>query len=283
MGKRAPTPPDPTQTADTQARYNTEAGNQTLTNNAMDRTNPFGSSTFQRDPTTGLPTGINTSFSGGLQTGVDNVMGGFGTQTAGIPSGIDFSGLTDTGDYLQAGMNAYDAATADSIRQGQGRIDQEIANRGIPINDQIATDLQGNYDRQNATARAGEFARLYGMTPAMRAADTNTAIAQGMAPGALAGQGLGLLGGAGGLLPQAQQPQASYGAPDYAGLVNSNYAQQMQAYNANQGGLGSLLRTGGALLTAPMTGGASLLGMGMGALGDMWNSSSLNPASQFSP
>lgn len=280
---KAPKPPDPTQTANTQAQYNTQAGNQTLSNNAMDRNGPFGSSAFQRDPTTGLPTGINTSFSGGLQGGVNNITGGFGAQSGGLPSGIDFGNGVNTDQYVQQGMGAYDAANAGNLAQGQRRIDQEVANRGIPINDQIAKDLQGNFDQGNETSRASEFNRLLGMTPGMRAQDTSTAINQGMAPGQLTGQSLGLLQGANGLLPQAQQPQANYGAPDYSGLVNTNYAQQMAGYNANQAGLGNLLKTGASLLAAPMTGGTSLFGMGVDKVGDMWNSSSLNPAKNFSP
>lgn len=260
------------QTAQQQQGFNKEAAQQTLKMNAMDRTGPFGYSQFQRDPTTGLPTGINSGFSGPVAGAADNVGGAFQSQTGLLPAGFDFSSTSAPG-ILMSGMNTYDALSQPAIEQGQNRITQEIANRGIPINDKIATDLQGNFDQKNNLARQSFFSDLYGRLPGIQATETNTAIAQGLAPGQQAGQSLGLLQGLNSLIPQAQQPQAAVGSPDYMTAVNNNYNQQMKQYEANQAGLGNLLKTGVGLALTPMTGGFgnTLLGGALGGLGGLFN------------
>jgi hypothetical protein len=285
-GGKPPKPPDPVKTADAQYGYTQQAAGDTLKNNAMDRFGPFGSSEFARDPSTGLPTGITSQFSGPMAGGVNNIAGSFTGQSGLLPNGIDFSGI-NTNDILNAGMNAYDAYANPAIDRQLNEERTRLSERGLPDNSnnggQIAKNEYGDiYDAANR-ARTGYFGQLYGQLPGMASTMTNTAIAQGMAPGQLTGQSLGLLSGAGSLLPQAQQPQANYAPPNYAGLVSQNYDDQMKAYTSNQAGLGNLLKTGASLLAAPMTGGTSLFGLGMGKLGDMWNSSSLNPASGFSP
>lgn len=69
----------------------------------------------------------------------------------------------------------------------------------------------------------------------------------------------------------AQVPQVSLNQPDMGGLNAQHYQTQMNAYNANQaqrsGMLGGLASIGGSILTAPMTGGGSLIGNFMGGLG----------------
>lgn len=264
---KAPKPPDPTKTANAQWGYTQQAGDTTLKNNAMDKTGPFGSSSFETDPTTGLPTGINTSFSQPMQGGVNNITGAFGAQSGGLPTGIDFSGI-NTGDILNAGMNSYDAYANPMVDRQLNDVRTRMSERGLPEDSQISGDSYGDvYDAANRS-RTSYYGQLAGQLPGMESTMTNTAIAQGMAPGQMAGQSLGLLSGAGSLLPQAQQPQAGYAAPDYASLVNNNYNQQMQQYQSDQAGLGNLLKTGAGLLMAPMTGGMSLgmTGAGMGGL-----------------
>lgn len=258
--------------------YNNKAAQNTLDLNAMNRTDPFGYSQFERDPNTGLPTGINSGFSGPIAGAADNVGGAFQSQTGLLPSGFDFSSTSAPG-ILMSGMGTYDALSQDPIQQGQNRISQEIANRGIPINDKIATDLQGNFDRQNALGRQSFFSDLYGRLPGIQQTETNAAIAQGMAPGQQAGQSLGLLSGMSGLIPQAQQPQANVngatvqgatvGTPYYMGAVNNNYNQQMKQYEANQAGLGNLLKVGGTLAGTVL--GGPIGGMIGGGLGGMFN------------
>lgn len=261
-------------TAQQQQGFNKEAAQQTLKMNAMNRTGPFGYSQFERDPTTGLPTGINSGFSGSIGHAADNVGGAFQTQTGMLPAGFDFSKTSAPG-ILMSGMNTYDALSQDPIRQGQNRISQDVANRGIPINDQIATDLQGNFDRQNALGRQAFFSDLYGRLPGIQQTETNTAIAQGLAPGQQAGQSLGLLQGLNGLIPQAQQPQAAVGAPDFMGATNNNFNAQMKQWEANQAGLGNLLKVGGTLAGTVL--GGPIGGMIGGGLGGMFNGGGVDP------
>lgn len=270
---KAPKPPDPTATANAQLAYNKQAGDMTLKNNAMSRTGPFGASTFQTDATTGLPTGISTSFNGDMQGGVDNVTDAFGTQSGALPTGIDFSGI-NTGDILGAGMDAYDAYAAPQLDRQLNDVRTRMADRGLPEDSEISGNAYGDvYDAANRS-RTNYFGQLSTALPGMESTMTNTRINQGMAPGQLTGQSLGLLTGASGLLPQAQQPQASYGAPDYTGLVNSNYNQQMQQYQSDQSGLGNLLKMGAGLALSPIpTGGFgnTIGGAAVGGLKGLFN------------
>ena len=264
----------PTQTANTQFDYNTKAGNQSLVNTAgaNQKSTPFGSSTVQFDPQTGLPMGYNTQFDPSLQGGVDNLTGAFGAQTGNLPGGIDFSGI-DTSGILNAGMNAYDAYANPQIDRQLNQVKTTMGERGIPLGQEISDNAYGDvYDAANR-ARTSFFGDLYGRMPGMKATETGTLTAQGMAQGQLAGQNVGLMQGLYGLTPQTPQLQAQYGSPDFMGAVNANDAQKQKAYETKQQGLGNLLKFGTSLAFAPMTGGMSLAG-----LGGLFNNGSMGAA-----
>lgn len=276
--KKSPKAPDPTTTADKQLTYNKTAAEDTLKMNSMDRTGPFGSSTFQRDAN-GNPTGITNSFSPTMQGTADSIMGSVGAQAGMMPT-TAFNPNTDASGIRQAFVNqGLQYAQPEWQRQDANR-ETMLRNRGLPIGSEVYNgeearvgESRNQYmsDLSNKAWQAGanEEQRQFGNEL------TKYQLPQQMAAG-----GLGLLQGMNSLLPQAQQPQANVGSVDYAGLVNNNYNQQMNAYNSKMTGMGQLLGGGLGLLTAPLTGGMTgglantLLGKGWNAMtgGGMWNS-----------
>ena len=214
------------------------------------------------------------TFDPSLQGGFDNLTGGFNATTGGMPTSFNFDSTTAPA-ILNSGMQTYDALAADPIKQGQNRLSTQLSERGIPLGSEIDQTEQGNFDRQNALARQSAFSTLYGQLPGMQGQLNQNEITKGMAPGQLAGQGLGLIGGMQGLLPNYANPyQYNAQAPNIEGLTQANYSGQMDAYKAQQqsnaGLMGALGTFGGLALGGPM--GASL-GRGlMGGVGNLFNS-----------
>jgi hypothetical protein len=214
--------------------------------NSLDRTGPFGSSQFQRDAQ-GNVTGINNQFMGGLAGGVGNAMGAFQGATCGLPTSIDYSGI-DVNSILQGGMENYDRLAQPSIAQGQNRINQELANRGIPINDRIAGDMQGNFDTSNALARGNVFQGLAQAAPGMQKTLIDNLGTQAMSQYGLASGGLGLLGGANSLLPQAQQYTQGVNPVDVAGAYQNYDAAKIAGQQAQNQAMSGLFQAGGTVL-----------------------------------
>ena len=268
MGKDAPKAPDPMKTADAQYKYSTKAAQDNLNMNALNKSGPFGSSTFQRDAS-GNPTGIKTSLSSALQGGADRITSALGSQSGLIPTGafdpnVDASGIRSA--YQDNAMLTAQPEWARQDKQNEIR----LAERGIPIGSEIWRDnanqvgeTRNQYMRGAANdsyiAGANEEQRQYG-----------NQLNEYQLPGQMAGQNLGLLQGLNGLAPNAAQPTANAAAPDYSTLVNNKYNADMANFQQKQAGIGQLVGTGLGLLTAPLTGGASLgpslLGMGASKL-----------------
>ena len=268
FGKQ-PKSPDPTATAQAQSAYNKTAAQDTIKMNSMDRTGPFGSSTFQKDAS-GNPTGINTSLSPGMQTAANNVTGAVGAQTGLLPTtafnpGTDAAGIRQS--FVDQGMQY---AQPEWARQDKNR-EITMTNRGLPIGSEAWTDAEnqvgesrnqymGDLSNRAWQAGANEEQRQFG-----------NQLTQYQLPQQMAAGGMGLLAGMNGLTPTAQQPQANVGSVDYAGLVNNQYNQQMAAHNAKMQGLGQLAGAGMGMLAAPMTGGTSLFGTMMSGAKNMFN------------
>lgn len=233
--------------------------------NSLDKTGPFGSSTFTKDAN-GNPTGINTSLSSELQGSADNLTGNLGAQTGMLPSGafnpnVDASGIRSA--YQD---NAMLAAQPEWARQDKQN-NVTMAERGIPIGSEIWGDTQDKTGEQrNAYMRgAANDSFIAGANEEQR--QYGNQLTQYQLPGQMASNSLGLLQGMNGLTPQASQPQANIQAPDYSGMVQNKYNADSAAYNNKMSGLGQLASTGLGLLAAPMTGGLSLGMMGMGGGG----------------
>jgi hypothetical protein len=262
MGKDAPKAPNPAKTAQAQYDWSKKAGQDTINMNAMDRTGPFGSSTFTRDAN-GNPTGINTSLSGALQGSADNLTGNLGAQTGLLPSGA-FNPSVD-GSAIRAAYqdNAMLAAQPEWARQD--KLNQiTMAERGIPIGSEIDTDLSNRTSEQrNQYLRgAANDSFIAGANEEQR--QFGNQLTQYQLPYQNAANSLGLLQGMNSLAPQASQPQASVAAPNYSDMAYKTYGAEMDNYNNQMSGLGQLASTGLGLLTAPMTGGLSLGMMGAG-------------------
>jgi hypothetical protein len=181
----------------------------------------------------GTPTSIEQGFDPRLQGGFDNVMERFGAQTAGIPEGFDFSGagLTAQGIFDKT-MQAYNAGMMPGRIQQQADLQRRMAERGLGYGSEISNNEYGNqwdaFNRQDLNAAATAANAMPGHLSSL----TGTMIQQGMAPGQLAGQSIGLMGSGLGLLPNAQQASGSVGSPDFAGMTQNNFTNQMAAYKA---------------------------------------------------
>jgi hypothetical protein len=267
----APKAPDPTKTANTQLGYNTGAAQSTINMNSLDRNGPFGSATFTHDAN-GNVTGQNISLSGALQGGANNVQNNFSSLTGNLPtSPINFDNNT-VGNIVKSNYDAYSALQQPGRDQAQKNLDVTLSERGIPIGSEVYTDAQGNLDRANSLADQNAAAQFLSAAPGLQAQlDANT-INEYNAPYTTAANSLGLLSGLNGLVSAAPQGSASVAAPDYAGLVQNNYNNQMQQYQDQMSGINNLVSGGLGLLTAPLTGGLtgglsnSLLGKGVSSL-----------------
>jgi hypothetical protein len=241
-------------------------GNQFKANaQAAGNTNPFGYAGYSFDPNTGMPTGFSKGFSDPLQGTFNNATGAYGAQSGLLPAGFDFSSTSVPG-ILASGANFYDAATADNDAQQRNSIEQNIANRGLPINDKIATDLRGNYDRSSGLARQGFLSNLYSQVPGWRNAETQTAIAQGMAPGNQTLQTGNILNQLQGYLPGINQPTlgtAQMGTVDAMGAMSTEAKMLQQAKDQQAKMWGNVAQVAGGWLG----------GGGLGTLGGLFNGS----------
>jgi hypothetical protein len=224
----------------------------------------------------GTPTSIEQGFDPKLQAGFDNVMDRFGAQTAGIPEGYDWegAGLTTQGIY-DSTMRAYNAGIAPGRKMQLDELRTRNAEMGRPYGSEISNSGYGNlydaFNRQDLNAAATAANAMPGHLSSL----TGTMIQQGMAPGQLAGQSIGLMGSGLGLLPGATQPQANVGAPNYAQMEQDQFRNQLAireqelqeqaARSAQMAGWGGLV---GGIATAPLFGAKSpsLLGYGLKGL-----------------
>jgi hypothetical protein len=221
----------------------------------------------------GTPTSIEQGFDPRLQGGFDNVMERFGQQTAGIPEGFDFSGagLTTQGIFDKT-MQAYNAGMMPGRIQQQADLQRRMAERGLGYGSEISNNEYGNqwdaFNRQDLNAAAIAANAMPGHLSSL----TGTMIQQGMAPGNLARQGIDTMQAGLGLLPNANQALGNIGSPDFAGMTQNNFNNQMAAYKAEQDRVNAdnagkaaiwktLLGAGGTILGGQI-GGAMATGFG---------------------
>lgn len=265
----APKAPDPTKTANAQLGYNTNAAQSTINMNSLDRNGPFGSATFTHDAN-GNVTGQNVSLSNLLQGGSDATQNAFTANAGSLPTAPINWDSTTVPSIVNSNFNAYTAMMQPQRDQAQKNLDVTLSERGIPIGSEVYDDAQGNLNRSNSLADQQAAASFLNAAPGLQSQLIANQTNMQNQPYQTAGLNLGLLQGLNGLTSAAPQGSASVGAPDYTGLVNNNYNQQMQQYNSQMGDLGSLASTGLGLLTAPLTGPVglsnSLLGMGASSL-----------------
>lgn len=257
----APKAPDPTKTANTQLGYNTDAAQSTINMNSLDRSGPFGSSTFTKDAN-GNVTGQNVTLSSALQGGADNTQNNFSSLTNNLPTApINFDNNT-VDNIVKSNYGAYSALQQPGRDQAQKQLTTQLSDRGIPIGSEVYNDAQGNLNRSNSLADQNAAATFLNAAPGLQSQLDSNTINQYNAPYTTAANSLGLLQGLNGLNSAAPQGSASVGAPDYTSAVNNTYNQQVAQYNGQMSDLGGLAKTGLGLLTAPLGG---------SALGSMFN------------
>lgn len=244
MSKSQPKPPDPFTTAAAQAGANKEAIQESAKVSAVDTEAPWGSTTFTRDPTTGVPT-KQTIGLGDKEQQFYDVSGDIRNALAGIAQGY-------TGNLPTTAFNAPEGGDAVSkalyerklgmiqpqLKEADDAIKLNLSERGIPVGSEIYNNEMDRLGRarndtyaalsQDATLAGGqEEDRRLSRALTLRAQPFNeiSAFLQG-APAVPT--------------PQFQNtPAYQMAAPDIAGLISNNYNQQLQASNANRSALSS--------------------------------------------
>jgi hypothetical protein len=214
--------------------------------NSLDRTGPFGSSQFQRDAQ-GNVTGINNQFMGGLAGGVGNVMGAFGAQAGMLPTGA-FNPNTNGDAIRQAYMDR-------GLQGVQGQWDREddawkttLAERGLAYGDEIDRKHSGQVgdQRNQFMSQLADQAYLAGTGEEQR--QYQNQLTEYQLPQQMAMGGLGLLGGANSLLPQAQQYTQGVNPVDVVGAYQGYDAAKMKAQGDQNAAMSGLFQAGGTIL-----------------------------------
>jgi hypothetical protein len=263
-GNDAPAPPDPKVVAAEQTKSNKETAIANAYLNRVDQTTPFGTSTYQVTGTNpdGTPKfSQSTQFSAPVQGLFDSNM-------------AMSKGLADTGvSQLQELQRQYatpfslDTATEERIVDLQNkRLDPELARREDSLRTRLTN--QGFREGTEGWDRALERERRFGDEAKTkfwldaRNQGVNEAITQRTLP--LQEFNAIRTGTQVNLPTFASVPQASQANTNVAGIYDSNYQQQLNAWNmnnqSNNAFMGGLFGLGGSLLAAPMTGGGSVFG-----------------------
>lgn len=256
MGKSSPSPPDPFKTAQAQAGANKEAIETSAKVSAVDTSAPWGSSTFTRD-SAGVPTKQTLSLGPAEQQFYDqsntiknSLAGKAGGFLDFLPSG-QFTGPDNgAGDAVSKALFARKMGMVQpELDRADNAMKVQLSERGIPIgseiynneNDRLAKargDTMAAISQDSVLAGGQEYDRQLANALTMRNQPFNeiSAFLQG-APAMPS--------------PQFQStPAYNVGAPDIAGLINSDYDRRLAASNAANSSLS-----------------AGLFGLGQAAIG----------------
>jgi hypothetical protein len=180
------------------------------------------------------------------------------------------SRLAQATDNISTDADAYNQQVADAIygrmrryqdpedAQARSTLQSNLADRGFQVgNEGFNTEMTRLDDSQSrGRADAADQSVIQGMTQGRARLSMQQQIAQALS--ALRNQQVAGVAG----MPTATTTP-SIQAPDIAGMINANYANQMNAYNArqqsNDNQLGGLLSLGTSIALAPQTGGGSLI------------------------
>lgn len=267
MGKDTPTPPDPAQTAAAQGGWNSFTAQQQQAMNMVGQNTPWGSLSYKQTGTTTMtdPTGkqitvpqytatqtlspTQQAIFDKSQEAQGNLAGLAADQSARLSDTLSKPFEFDNQD---AADWAYDLASSRILPQQQRdtqALERQLLQRGLrPGTAQYDAEMtrlsQGQTDQLNQLALNGR-SQAFNEAAYTRAAPINETTA--------------LLSGSQVTQPGStftNSPQTQVGGVDYSGLVNSNYQQQMNANNAQMGGLFGL---GGTLALGAMKYGLPLM------------------------
>lgn len=260
IGKKAPSQPDPAQTAATQGAWNSFTAQQQQALNQTNQNTPWGSLTYDQTGSQTLidPNGkavtvprytANTTLSPAQQAIFDQ------TQNASLNlANIATDQTSKLGALLndpfsfsndEASQWAYDLASPRILKQqaqNQASLETQLVNagirRGTPQWDSEMSRLtNANTDQLNQLALQGR-SQAFGEALQTRNQALNEPIA--LASGTQIQSPNSTF---------AQTPQSQIAGVDYAGQVNSNYQNALSQYNAKTGALGGLF--GSALSAIP--------------------------------
>lgn len=261
MGKSSPKPPDPAQLANQQTEANRQAGFDTLRFNAQDRTNPFGSVTFQRDEN-GIPTGQEVTLSPEIQAIFDPLAGTAANLAGQLPQ--EAFRLAD----VPQGLPLADAFFQQGQQQLQPGFDRQLRNleiraaeRGLPIGSEAFDDLFQPALQEQGRALSNLALGAVQLTPQEEQRQISNAVLERQLPFQEAQQSLGLLNSV--PVPGfAPQPSAGFAAPDVGGLAQQSFQNQTQLASDRNAALGSILGSAANLAFTPINplGSATLAG-----------------------
>lgn len=246
---------------------------QTAANNTATKTNakaagvtgPYGSASYTFDAD-GMPSGQVRNFSGPLSTAATNVQGDVAGASEWLPQQrFDLDQVGSGREYGNAVFDQSMAYAQPYLDRRRAQADEQLYNRGLrPGDEAYAAGIDPVMDAESRfLADAASKATMAGYDQRQREIGNElTERNQGYAD---VNSGIGLLTGMGGLLPQAQSINQQ--TPVNAmGAYEQQFKADQAAYQQKQAGLQNALKLGVGLLTAPMTGGTSLMGMGAGGL-----------------
>lgn len=251
MGKKQPKAPDPAQTAAAQGQWNSFTAQQQQAMNMTNQNSPWGSLTYDQtgsqtiiDPN-GKPVEVprytaNTTLTPQQQAIYDQSQAAelnlstIANQQSGRVGEI----LNNPFEFNNSDAEqwAYDLASP-RILQQQGKNENALRSQLIASGVRPGT---ANWDSEMARLTNANSDQLNQLALTGRGQAFNEALAQRNQP---LNEIIGLMSGSQIQNPNstfAQTPQSQVAGVDYAGIVNSNYQNQMNQYNAKVGALGGL-------------------------------------------
>lgn len=255
MGKSQPKAPDPAKTAAAQGAWNSFTAQQQQSMNMVGQNSPWGSLNYQQTGTqtiidpNGKPVQVpmytaNTTLSPQQQAIFDQTQAAELNlaETANQQSGKVQELLSNPFKFENSDAEqwAYDLASPRILQQqgqNQKALENQLISSGIrrgtaAWDSEMSRLTNANSDQLNQLALTGR-GQAFNEQLAVRNQALNEPIA--LASGAQIQNPQGTF---------AQTPQSQVSGVDYTGLVNNNYNQQMNAYNAKVGALGGLFGAG---------------------------------------
>lgn len=254
MGK-APSAPDPKETAAAQAQMNKETAITQYGLGATNQITPYGNLSYQQIGTwpDGTPRFEATQSFSPEQQGLYDEYTGLAQQLGQIGNTQAGNVASTLGQPFQLGNEATESRLMElgrarldpKFQQDRAALETKLANQGIALGSDAYNTAMQQFGQQENDA-------YNNLLLSGRAQSANESLAERNQP---LTELMALLGGTQPQSPTFQStPQPGVAGVDYAGLVNSNYQNQMNAYNAQMGGLFGL-------------GSAALGGWAMGGLG----------------
>lgn len=283
---KAPSAPNPYQVANAQTQSNIQTAQAQAAMNAPlgNVSNAYGTNTVQTNAQ-GLPTGQTSTLSAPLQglfnqqTGNAGAIGGaIGNLASNLPQGLNIDYGNTVNNAAQAAYGAQTGFLQPQFQLQQTQLDQQLADRGLPIGSEAYNNAQNNLTNSQNLAYTQAANNAYGAGLQAQQQGFNQGVTQNQLGYAdLAslssinptGSLLGAAPGAANLSPSAVQPT------NVGQIVQNSYQDQLAANQYNNSQLGAGLLGLGNLALSPaigaglgLGGGSSIAGAALGFLSD---------------